>query len=405
MELAVVVFLLVYGAMLLGGVPGLALDRTGAALLGAIVLIAFDALPPDRAWDAVDVPTLCLLFGLMVVSAQFRLAGFYSHVTRRLAGADVSPPAMLGLLVVTSGALSALLANDIVCLAMTPIVIEGCAQRRLRPLPYLLALACASNVGSAATLIGNPQNMLIGEALDVSFAGYVADALVPTIVGLGIVWAVVVHSTRGAWAAPPDDVPAVAAPVFDRTQAWKGGAVLVVLVTLFLTTSWPRDHLALAAAGIMLTSRRMASRPMLALVDWHLLVLFVGLFVVNGAFAATGIPERALVALRDAGVDVTQPAWLFATTVVLSNLVSNVPAVMLLLPAATHALGAPILALASTLAGNLFLIGSIANLIVAEQAAPLGVRIGWAEHARVGVPVTLMTLLVAAVWLALRTFW
>jgi Na+/H+ antiporter NhaD/arsenite permease-like protein len=401
----VAVFVLVYAAMLLGGIPGLALDRTGAALLGAIVLVASDALPADGAWAAVDVPTLCLLFGLMVVSAQFRLAGFYSHVTRRLAAADVSPQGMLGLLVVTAGVLSALLANDIVCLAMTPIVIEGCAQRRLRPLPFLLALACASNVGSAATLIGNPQNMLIGEALDVSFAGYVADALVPTVLGLGIVWGVVAWTARGRWSAPSDAVPTVTAPPFDRVQAWKGGAVLVVLVTLFLTTSWPRDHLALAAAGLVLTSRRMASRPMLALVDWHLLVLFVGLFVVNGAFAATGLPARALASLRDAGVDLTQPAWLFGTTVVLSNLVSNVPAVMLLLPAATHALAGPILALASTLAGNLFLVGSIANLIVAEQAAPLGVRIGWADHARVGVPITLMTLLVAAVWLALRAFW
>ncbi len=405
MDLAVVVFVLVYAAMLLGGIPGLALDRTGAALLGAIILIASDAVPADGAWSAVDLPTLCLLFGLMVVSAQFRLAGFYSHVTRRLAAADVSPPAMLGLLVVAAGVLSALLANDIVCLAMTPIVVEGCVRRRLRPLPFLLALACASNVGSAATLIGNPQNMLIGEALDVSFAGYLADALVPTVVGLGIVWMVVAWTFRERWTAPADDVPAVTAPPFDRAQACKGGVVLAALVALFLTTSWPRDHLALAAAGIVLTSRRMASRPMLALVDWHLLVLFVGLFVVNGAVAATGIPARALAALADAGVDLTQPVWLFGTTVVLSNLVSNVPAVMLLLPAATHALAGPILALASTLAGNLFLVGSIANLIVAEQAAPLGVRIGWADHARVGVPVTLLTLLVAAVWLALRTFW
>ncbi len=401
----VTVFALVYLAMLLGGMPGLALDRTGAALLGAIVLIASETVPPDRAWHAVDVPTLCLLFGLMVVSAQLRLAGFYSHVTRRLAAADVGPPALLALLVLTAGGLSALLANDIVCLAMTPIVIEGCAHRQLRPLPYLLALACAANVGSAATLIGNPQNMLIGEALDVSFAGYLLDAAVPTILGLGVVWAVVARSTRGRWDAPAAVDVRIDAPPFDRAQAVKGWLVLGTLVVLFLTTDWPRDHLALVAAGVVLTSRRMASRPMLALVDWHLLVLFVGLFVVNGALADTGLPAQALAALRAEGIDLARPGWLFGVTVVLSNLVSNVPAVMLLLPAATHPLGGPILALASTLAGNLFLIGSIANLIVAEQAAPLGVEVGWRAHARIGVPVTLLTLVIAALWLALRAFW
>jgi Na+/H+ antiporter NhaD/arsenite permease-like protein len=164
----------------------------------------------------------------------------------------------------------------------------------------------------------------------------------------------------------------------------------------------PREIVAMGAAGVLLLSRRMYSRDIIGLVDWHLLVLFAGLFVVHGALETTGLVEHAVEALRARGIDLAHPATLFGATVVLSNLVSNVPATMLLLPAATHPAAGPILALASTLAGNLLLVGSIANLIVVDQAERGGVRIGWAEHARVGVPVTLATLAVAGVWLAWR---
>ncbi len=399
-----IVFALVYLAMLLGELPGLALDRTGAALLGAIVLVATELISPQQAWRAIDTPTLCLLFGLMVVSAQLRLGGFYDQVTRRIATAALGPGALLAMLVAVAGVLSALLANDIVCLAMAPILIEGCARRGLRATPFLLALAAASNVGSAATLIGNPQNMLIGERLHLSFAGYLLDAAPPSALGLVVVWWVVRRMTAGRWHAPMRPVHVVAAP-FDAWQASKGVAVLAGLVVLFLLGTWPRDLLALGAAGIVLTSRRMASRPMLALVDWHLLVLFIGLFVVNGALADTGLLDDAVRASRGAGIDLAHPTWLFAATVVLSNLVSNVPAVMLLLAVAPRPSAGPILALASTLAGNLLMVGSIANLIVAEQAALHDLRISWREHARMGVPVTLLTLALAVLWLWLRGLW
>ena len=387
--------------MLLGEIPGLALDRTGVALLGALVLVATERVTPAAAWAAVDVPTLALLFGLMVVSAQFRLGGFYTWVTRRIVSAPLGPSALLAAVVVVAGVLSALLANDIVCLAVAPLLLEGCARRGLAPLPYLLALACAANVGSAATLIGNPQNMLIGQTLRLSFTGFLADALVPSALGLALVWGLVHLSVRGRWASATS-VPAVEAPELDRWQTAKGLLVLAALVLGFLFTPVPREVLALGAAALLLTSRRMASRDLIGLVDWHLLVLFVGLFVVNHAVAEAGLATQAYGALRAAGVDLGDPRWLFPATAVVSNLVSNVPAVMLLLPHASHPLAGPVLALSSTLAGNLLIVGSIANIIVVDQAAALGVRIGWREHARVGVPVTLATLAVAAAWLALR---
>ena len=398
------IFAFVYIGMVLGEIPGLALDRTGVALLGAIALLTTEQVSPEAAWDAVDVPTVMLLFGLMVVSAQFRLGGFYTYLTRRLAAAAVPPDVLLALLVGVAGVLSALLANDIVCLAMAPVLVEGCARRRLDPVPFLLALACAANVGSAATLIGNPQNMLIGQTLHLSFARYLLDAGLPAILGLAVVWAVIRWQVQGQW-SKSTPVPQVTAPTFNLWQTSKGLFVIVLVILVFLATPWPRDVVALTAAGTLLTSRRMASRDILGLVDWQLLVLFIGLFVVNHALAASGTLAQITALVKARGIDLTQPAWLFAFTVLLSNVVSNVPAVMLLLPMASHPLAGPILALASTLAGNLFLVGSIANLIVVDQAAKLGVRITWQEHARVGVPVTLLTLALAAGWLWLRFTW
>jgi Na+/H+ antiporter NhaD/arsenite permease-like protein len=398
MDLVVLlIFVLVYLGMILGRLPGLALDRTGIALLGALLLLASGRLTLTEAWGAVDVPTIALLFGLMVISAQFRLGGFYTRLTRRLAAADLAPPLLLAVLIAVVGLLSALLANDIVCLAMAPVLIEGCVRRQLDPKPFLLALAAAANVGSAATLIGNPQNMLIGQTLQLSFAGYLATATVPALLGLAAVWWIIRCATLDWWL--PLEIGAVPAPAFDRWQTTKGFIVLAAVVAAFLVAPWPRELVALAAAGLLLTSRRTASRAVFDLIDWQLLLLFIALFVVNHALAASGLLDQAFGALRTAGVDPEHPGTLFGLTVVLSNLVSNVPATMLLLPAATHPLAGPILALASTLAGNLLVVGSIANIIVIDQAARLGVAISWREHLRIGVPVTVLTLAIAGGWL------
>lgn len=398
------VFCAVYVGMFFGELPGLALDRTGVALLGAIVLVATGRVSPREAWLSIDVATIGLLLGLMILSAQFRLGGFYTWFTRRLAEIDGSPRQLLALVIAGAAVLSALLANDIVCLAMSPILAEACARRRLNPVPFLLGLAAASNIGSAATLIGNPQNMLIGQTLQLSFAVYFAQAIVPTLVGLVVTWAILCWQVGGKWECDVP-VPEVHAVPLNRWQTTKGIVILAAVVVLMLAGSVPREVVALGAAGLILTSRRMASSRYLGLVDWNLLVLFCGLFVVNEALQRTGVLPQILSHCREAGLDVTRPLWLFVLAAVLSNLISNVPATMLLLPAATHPLGGLVLALASTLAGNLILVGSIANMIVVDQAARLGIRIDWQAHARVGVPVTLATLLIAAIWLYVLAQW
>jgi Na+/H+ antiporter NhaD/arsenite permease-like protein len=399
------VFLLVYLGMILGEIPGLALDRSGIALLGAIVILAAGRLTLDEAVLAADAHTLALLFGLMVISAQFRLGGFYTAVVKRIAAHSAGPDTLLLWVIVAAGGLSSVLANDIVCLAMTPMLVEVCIRRQITPMPLLLALACASNIGSAATLIGNPQNMLIGETLRLPFAGYLLDGGPPAAIGLGITWLVLRAQWSGRWdvreiSAPPRpvyDVP------FDRLQTMKGIVLLLIVVSVFLLTSWPRDVVALTAAGMLLLSRRMASREMVGLVDWHLLVLFVGLFVVNEAVERAALLDGVYTWLQSSGIDLQQPQWLFAVTPVLSNLVSNVPAVMLLLPASSGPQAGAVLALASTLAGNLLIVGSIANIIVVEQARTQGVTIDWRMHAKSGIPITLATLGVAGIWLWVRS--
>ncbi|HYN77094.1 MAG TPA: SLC13 family permease [Lamprocystis sp. (in: g-proteobacteria)] len=184
----VVVFLLVYLGMILGGLPFLKLDRTGVALLGAIALVATGAVTEEAARAAIHLPTLTLLFSFMVVSAQLRMGGFYDWAARRLGALPLRLPALLGALIAVTAGLAAVFSNDIVCLAMAPVLADICLARRLDPVPFLLALACAANIGSAATLIGNPQNMLIGETLRLSFAGYLAQAALPVVLSLGVTW-------------------------------------------------------------------------------------------------------------------------------------------------------------------------------------------------------------------------
>ncbi len=405
-ELIVAIFAVVYLGMILGGLPFVQLDRTGVALLGAIALIGSEAVGLEEAAKSIHLPTLILLFSFMVVSAQMRLGGFYDRVTHRLAALPLAPPALLGVLVFGSAALSAVFSNDIVCLAVAPVLIDSCRRRGLNPLPFLLALACAANIGSAATLIGNPQNMLIGEKLRLDFARYSLEAAVPVLAGLAATWAIFVLLYRGGRTAPAlpaaADGPVADEAPFDRWQTAKGLVVACGIVVCFVATDWPREVVALTGAGLLLTSRKLHSRQMLGLIDYELLVLFMGLFVVNHALETTGLPKQWVAQLGASGIELAHPAPLAAATFVLSNIVSNVPAVMLLLPSATHGLAGPTLALVSTLAGNLFIVGSIANIIVVDAALRRGIRIDWHLHARAGVPVTLATLAITAAWLAWR---
>lgn len=401
-SLIVTVFLIVYLGMVFGGLPFLQLDRTGIALLGAIVLVASQSISTDAAFHSLHSPTLMLLFAFMVISAQLRLGGFYTWVARRVGSLNTRPPMLLGVVIAIAACLSAVFSNDVICLAMAPIIAEICLSRKLNPIPFLIGLACAANIGSAATLIGNPQNMLIGQTLNMSFGQYLLDAFIPVALSLFFTWGLIVALRRrqgwsqaAALALPIQDDRDVAETPLDLWQTAKGLLVAAVLFVSFLFASWPHDLMALAGAGLLLTSRRLHSRRMLGLVDWQLLVLFMGLFVVNAALQQTGLPSRFVEDLAANGFDLRMQGPLFVASFLLSNLVSNVPAVMLLLPTTAGGHAGTVLALSSTLAGNLLIVGSIANIIVVSEAGRKGIQIDWRAHARLGVPVTIASLAIA----------
>jgi Na+/H+ antiporter NhaD/arsenite permease-like protein len=248
--------------------------------------------------------------------------------------------------------------------------------------------------------------MLIGQVLELRFAAYLAVAAVPVVLGLVATWFLIAWQSGGRWHAA---LPASASdrredePALDRWQTAKGLTVVAVLLAIFVATEWPREVAALIAAGVLLTSRKFHSTKMLGLVDWELLILFIGLFVVNHALERTGATQRVFQELAASGMSMREPGMLFGATFLLSNLVSNVPAVMLLLPAATEPFAGPMLALVSTLAGNLLIVGSIANMIVVAAAARQGIQVDWKRHGRSGIPVTVATLAIVAAWFALRS--
>lgn len=394
------VFLFTYAGMAMGRVPGLRLERTGIALLAVAILLATGAAGLADVGNAQDAPTLVLLFALMIVSAQLSRAGFYDLCARRIVLSDASPERLLALTVLVAGLLSAVLANDIVVFAMTPLLCRGMSDRGLDPRPYLLALAGASNAGSAATLIGNPQNILIGEIAGLDFWDFIYVCGVPAAAAMLVVYVTVRVVWRNAFVAESGPPVAAGPPAHDRGQIAKGLIAVAVLVMLF-ATPLPRAVSALALAAVLLISRRVGSRWLLGAVDWHLLLLIACLFTVTAAFAGTGSAADIMGRIAGAGLLPDSLHVMAPLTLVLSNGIGNVPAVILITtfwPDAGE--GAYYgLALLSTLAGNLLLVGSLANLIVAERAKGEGVVLGFMAFARAGIPMTLVSMALACIWL------
>ncbi|HEX2971621.1 MAG TPA: SLC13 family permease [Tepidisphaeraceae bacterium] len=397
------IFGVTYAGIAMGRFPKLVLDRTGIALLGSIAMLLVHGVTIQEASAHIDFPTMLLLFGLMIFSAQLRVAGFYVWTGRFLTRLTDRPKVLLAGLIVTSAVLSALLANDIVCLAFTPLLCQAILAAKRNPVPYLLALATSSNLGSAATIIGNPQNMYIGTVAKLSFGHFSLVMLPVVVVGLVLCWGMTVLLFRRSLAAEgtngsriaeaarhegetlvPSSLPLqTQSPERDGYLIGKTLIILTGLVVFFLYQTGPaasewRAIGALVGAGLLLCSHRAKAAKLYQLVDWNLLLLFLGLFVVNGAMKEHRLMDEAFGAVAGRGVRLEEPFTLAGVTVVLSNLVSNVPAVLLLQPSVTAAGQTKLwylLALVSTWAGNLTLVGSIANLIVAESAAAYGVEV------------------------------
>jgi Na+/H+ antiporter NhaD/arsenite permease-like protein len=398
------IFVVTYFGMALGRIPGLRTDRTGIALVAAVLVIAVTATDLDHAVGWFDLPTLAVLFGLMVLSAQFGIGGFYDYCADRITHAGGSPERLLAITIVVCAGLSAVLANDIIAFAVPPLLCAGLKARRLDPVPFLIALAAATNVGSAATIIGNPQNILIGQVGHLDFWRFLAVCGAPSALGLVAVHAIICLQWRGRWSLEPapESAPAAATAGLQRRPLVKAVVATAALLVAF-GTDQPRDLAALLVAAALFVSRRIETRALVRAVDWSLLMLFGGLFVVTGIVAE--LPEtRALFdRIVGAGWLPDRLAILAPLTLVMSNTIGNVPSVILLLQVWTDPPAEALYALAllSTFAGNLLLTGSLANIIVAERAAAAGVTLPFLVHARAGIPITVATFLIAGLWLTL----
>jgi Na+/H+ antiporter NhaD/arsenite permease-like protein len=390
---AAVIFAATYLVVALGRAPGIRLDRTGAAVVGAAFMVAFHVVTPEQAYGMVDLGTLVLLFGTMVIVGHLRLAGFFRWAAAAVARRAASPRRLLAGLVAVTGVLSAVFVNDTVCLALTPLVLEVSEALGVRATPYLLALATASNIGSAATLTGNPQNMLIGVASGIPYRAFFVALAPVALVGLIIDFLVIALVYRREL-----DLPFTArAEPRARLHPFltlKSLAASVAMIAWFFAGA-NVSMVAFTAGAALLLTRRVKPEKVFLEINWNLLTLFAGLFVVVGAARAAGVTDALFDVLH--AREARGVASLAAAVAALSNLVSNVPAVMLftqLVPDLPHPHRAWLtVAMASTLAGNLTLVGSIANLIVVEGArrqCPISFR----EYLKVGIPVTLFTLAV-----------
>jgi len=386
---------LTYAGIALGHVPGLKLNRTGIALLGAISMMIFGGVSTAEVVSYINWPTIFLLFGFFVISAQLRLSGFYHLVAGNISARLGHPAQFLFILMAVTAGLSAFHNHDIVCFVFTPIVGAALLRKRLNPVPFLVALAVASNVGAAATLVGNPQDMMIGQIAHLNFGGYILWSIAPVVFALGCSYGIIClmsHKNLKSSTPVPKDADQKIQPL-DRAHTIKGLVLLVVVIALFFSPL-PKELIALAAAGIHLASPKFRTDDLLGLVDWPVLILFMGLFVVTGAFQSTGYGDQAVQGLAHGGFNLNAPHTLILATAVLSNLINNSAAVMLLLKviSLSNPVTAYVLALANSFGGSLLVIGSVSNIIVVQQAQRLGITIGFRDFARLSIPVTLVAL-------------
>jgi len=399
--LAIAIFLATYVAIAIGRMPGLRVDRAGAALIGAALMVGCGVLSLEDAYRAIDLDTITLLLGMMIVVANLRLSGFFRVVTGWAAGRARHPVLLLSVVVITTGMLSAFLVNDAICLVMTPIVITLTRALDRNPLPYLIAVALASNVGSTATITGNPQNMIIGNLSGISYGAFTGALLPIAALGLLVTILLVLLLNPREFMTRQGLRSVIVPAHYHGWLATKAALVSAAMIALFFLGQ-PVAKVAICAAALLLLTRRIEPRKVYAEIDGPLLLMFAGLFVVvRGLEHAVLTPDLLAQAAR---LDLGNTAILTGVTAILSNLVSNVPAVLVLKPFVEH-LHDPqrawlVVAMASTLAGNFTLLGSVANLIVAERAAKDGIDIDFWTYFKVGAPLTIATLAVGVFFLS-----
>lgn len=396
---ALLIFAATFVVLAIGRFPGLRIDRAGAAIVGASLMVASGTLRFDEALRAVDWATIVLLLGMMIVVANLHLSGFFRLVAARVVEHAHSPKMLLAGIIGVSGVLSAFFVNDTMCIVLTPLVVHVTLALNRNPVPYLLAVALAANAGSVAAITGNPQNMMIGALSGIPYPKFAAALAPVAAVSLAIVWLALVAVYREEFASGRFERVDVGRIRVNRPMLWKAAAVSAGMVFFFFR-GWPVAQTAIVAGAVLLVTRRIKPEKVYHDIDWPLLSMFAGLFIVVRGFETTAL-ERNLLDFAE-GTPLDRPAVLSLFSAIASNLVSNVPAVLLFKPVvvklADPALSWLTLAMSSTLAGNFTLVGSVANLIVVERARP-EVQIRFMDHFKVGAPVTVLTLAAGAAWL------
>jgi len=394
---AYLIFAGTYLVLAIGRLPGFRVDRTGAAIIGASLMLAANVLTVEEAYAAIDYDAIMLLFGMMIVVANLRLSGFFTLVSAWVVEHAHRPLPLLSGIVLVSGLFSAFFVNDTMCLVLTPLVVEITGRLRRNPVPYLLAVAMAANIGSVATITGNPQNMLIGSYSHIGYRAFAAALAPAAAIGLALTVAVIALVYRAEF-RQENKLELEHRPVrLNRVLLGKSLAVSAAMIVLFFL-GWPVPKVAVVAGALLLLTRRVKPEKIYRQIDWSLLVMFIGLFIVIAGLEKTALPESLFAFASRYHLQRVAPLSVFSA--LLSNLMSNVPAVLVFkgfIPRLANPTRAWLaLAMSSTFAGNLTILGSVANLIVVERARGT-VKISFHEYAKAGIPLTILTVVVG-VW-------
>jgi Na+/H+ antiporter NhaD/arsenite permease-like protein len=407
MLIAASILILTYIGVIFTRLPHVNIDRPAAALTGALLMVLFKVVTFQQALQAIDFHTMALLFGMMLLITALQQADFFTLIAARSVSIATKPWQLLAMVVITTAVCSALLVNDVVVLLFTPVIIQACRTLKINPVPYLIAEAMAANIGSVATIVGNPQNMLIGVTSGISFIHFLLYLLPVAIVSILILLVVIYlfyrYSIRQELQreelhhqslAILTGLPSPAAR--NRLLTWTIPILVLTILFLFLTNFIGLSIPMIAMAGgvaAVLFSRTKPSR-LIQNVDWSLLVFFGGLFVVIGGATHAGVLNVFIEHLQ-IQPDITGIVSMHVFSTLISQVVSNVPLTMLVIPLINQVPGDVLwisLASGSTIGGNATIIGAVANIIVVEQAYRQGVKIGWWEFTRIGLVVTVLTI-------------
>lgn len=398
--LTIIIIVITIFGIAIGSLPKLKMNRATISLVGATMLIVIGAISIEDAYKAIDVNTIILIFSMMILNINLRLSGFFKIITSKIISFANTPKQLLVLIIFSSGLLSALFLNDTILIMFTPLILDITAALKRNPIPYLIALATSANVGSVATIIGNPQNMIIGSISNIPFTEFALKLTPVALIGFLIIWLVMNLIYKKEFKNEQ-----LITPVEDNFKVFrplliKSTVVLILMLAAF-NLGYPIAITALAGASILLITRRIKPERVFTEIDWSLLVFFSCLFIITHTINIYFY--SAITRLENYSFTGNLISDFSIVSAILSNLISNVPAVLILSATVFKIQNNQTiwlaLAMSSTFAGNLTLIGSVANLIVAESSKRRGIRLEFGEYLKAGVPITIITLIIGIFWL------